>query len=94
MNHEENIAAAYWGSIFITIRSANVDLNRYSYLFKHELTHVFEFLIEGNVNLGTEIWFSEGIAIYGGGGLNGITSIADLDKWIAKTPMIRVREIQ
>ena len=82
--HEENIAAAYWGSIFITIRSADVNINRYDYLFRHELTHAFEFLIEGMVNLGTDVWFREGIAIYGGGGLNGITDLDDLENWIAQ----------
>jgi len=83
MYHDENIAAAYWGSVFITIRSASADLNLYNYLFKHELTHEFEFLIENAVNLGTDIWFSEGIAIYGGGGLNGIQDLEDLENWIA-----------
>jgi len=82
--HEESIAAAYWGSVFITIRSADVDINRYNYLFRHELTHAFEFLIEGTVNLGTDVWFREGIAIYGGGARNGITSVDDLDRWIAQ----------
>jgi hypothetical protein len=84
MYHEEGIAAAYWGSIFITIRSHNVNLSRYAYLFKHELTHAFEFLIEGTVSLGTDVWFREGIAIYCGGGLNGITDIDDLENWIAQ----------
>jgi len=82
--HEENIAAAYWGSIFITIRSEDVNINRYDYLFRHELTHVFQFLIEDKVNLSTEIWFSEGIAIYGGGGLYCIKDIDDLDRWITR----------
>jgi hypothetical protein len=81
-NHERNIAAAYWGSIFITIRSDDANIDRYDYLFRHELTHVFQFLIEGKVNLSTEVWFTEGIAIYGGGGLWGITDIEDLDQWI------------
>ena len=67
----------------MTIRSASADLNLYNYLFKHELTHEFEFLIEGAVNLGTDIWFSEGLAIYGGGGLNGIQDLEDLENWIA-----------
>ncbi|MFX1355234.1 MAG: hypothetical protein ACFFGP_14870, partial [Promethearchaeota archaeon] len=81
--HEENIAAAYWGSIFITIRSEDENINRYNYLFRHELTHVFQFLVEGKVNLSTEVWFTEGIAIYGGGGLGGITDIEDLEQWIS-----------
>ena len=83
--HEETIAYAFWGSIFITIRSPGFyPDHRYEYLFKHELTHVFEFLIEGMVNFVSDIWFTEGIAIYCGGGLNGITSIDDLDNWIAQ----------
>ena len=84
MNHEESLAAAYWGSIFITIRTPDVDWSRYAYLFRHELTHAFEFLIEGTVNLATDVWFREGIVIYGGGGLNGITDIEDLERWIAQ----------
>jgi hypothetical protein len=84
MHHEESIAYAYWGSIFMTMRSSNINWSIYDYLFKHELTHVFEFLIEGNVNLGTDIWFSEGIAIYNGGGLNGIENITDLNNWITQ----------
>jgi hypothetical protein len=85
--HERNIAAAYWGSVFITIRSENANINRYDYLFRHELTHVFQFLIEGKVNLSTEVWFAEGIAIYGGGGLGGITDIEDLEQWINSNSM-------
>ena len=84
MHHQETIAAAYWGSIFITMRSPNVNWSRYAYLFRHELTHAFEFLIEGTVNLGTDVWFREGIAIYGGGRLNGIVDIDDLERWIAQ----------
>ena len=82
--HQENIAAAYWGSVFITIRTDHINVNRYNYLMKHELTHVFQFLIEGHVNLSSEIWFTEGIAIYCGGGLWGIRDIADLENWIAQ----------
>ena len=82
--HEENIAAAYWGSIFITIRSATADINRYDYLFRHELTHVFEFLIEDHYNIGTNVWFCEGIAIYAGGGLWCIRDVEDLEQWIAR----------
>jgi len=83
-NREENLAAAYWGSVFMTIRTDNLNHSRYDYLFRHELTHVFQFLIEDKVNLSTEIWFSEGIAIYAGGGLGGITDLQDLEQWIAK----------
>jgi len=82
-NQEEGIAAAYWGTIIITIRTVDFDTNRYNYLFKHELTHEFEFLIEGTVNLGTDVWFREGIAIYGGGGMNYIKNSDDLNHWIS-----------
>lgn len=82
--HSKNIAAAYWGSIFITVRTSELDTARYAYLFKHELTHAFEFLIEGTVNLAADMWFTEGIAIYCGGGLNRINIIGDLEYWISK----------
>jgi hypothetical protein len=81
MYHNEGIAAAYWGCIIITMRSHHPDMNRFEYLFKHELTHAFEFLIEGTVNLGTDVWFREGIAIYCGGGLGGIRDVQDLEEW-------------
>ena len=82
-NHPENIAAAYWGSIFITVRATELDSARYAYLFKHELTHVFEFLVEGTVNLAADMWFTEGIAIYCGG-LNRIKTTEEIEQWIAK----------
>ena len=82
-NHEEEIAAAYWGTIIITIREDDFNTTRYDYLFKHELTHQFEFLIEGTVNLGTDVWFREGIAIYGGGGMDYIKNNTDLNHWIS-----------
>jgi hypothetical protein len=81
--HERNIAAAWWGSVFITIRTEDVSISRYDYLLRHELTHEFQFLIEGHVNLSTPVWFTEAIAIYGGGGLWGIRDIEDLEQWIA-----------
>ncbi len=80
--HPERIAAAYWGTTIITFSSENL-LDRHGYLFKHELTHVFQFLIEGHVNLSTPVWFTEAIAIYGGGGMWGIRDTEDLDHWIA-----------
>ena len=82
--HEVSIAAAYWGTIIITIRASDFDAGHYEYLFRHELTHEFEFLIEGVVNLRTDLWFLEGIAIYAGGGLNRINTVADLDNWIVQ----------
>jgi len=81
--HPENIAEAYWGSIFITVRTQELDEDRYAYLFGHELTHVFEFLIEGAVNFAGEMWFTEGIAILVGGGLHRINNADDLNQWIS-----------
>lgn len=81
-NHEESIAAAWWGTIFLTVRTPDLDTNLYSYLFKHELTHEFEFLIEEYWNLGTDVWFREAIAIYCGGGFNYIKTVNDLEAWI------------
>jgi len=83
-NHPENMAAAYWGSIIITVRGSDINTTIYDYLFKHELTHVFEFLVEGTVNLAGEMWFTEGIAIVGGGGLNHIQTAEDLELWISR----------
>lgn len=82
--HSESIAAAYWGSVFLTVRTDDLDTGRYRYLFRHELTHQFEFLIEGTVNLNTDVWFREGIAIVVGGGLGRITDEADLAAWLAQ----------
>ena len=84
--HEETIFAAWWGSIFITIRNSVMDTTRLNYLFRHELTHEFEFLIEGTVNLGTDVWFREGIAIYIGsdGGWNYINNIDSLNSWMTR----------
>lgn len=81
--HPERLAAAWWGTIIITFSSEDLH-NRHGYLFKHELTHVFQFLIEGHFNLSTPVWFTEAIAIYGGGGLWGIRDTDDLDQWIAR----------
>lgn len=80
--HPERLAAAWWGTIIITFSSEDL-YNRHDYLFKHESIDVFQFLIEGHYNLSTPVWFTEAIAIYGGGGLWGIRDIDDLDRWIA-----------
>ena len=80
--HPENIAHAYWGTIFITVRTPELDTLFYEYLFKHELTHELEFLVEGKVNLLSEVWFREAIAIYSGGGFKRIKTVEDLDNWI------------
>ena len=39
-------------------------------------------MIEGTVNLGTDVWFREAIAIYCGGGFNFINTVDDLEDWI------------
>lgn len=82
-HHQESMAAAYWGSIFITVRNSVLDTTRYRYLFKHELTHAFEFLIEGTVNLGTDVWFREGVAVNIGsnGGWNYLRNVDSLNSW-------------
>jgi hypothetical protein len=82
--HEDRIAAAFWGTVIITLQSPSDNISRYDYLFLHELTHAFEFLIEGAPELGTDVWFREGIAIYCGGGRNYIKNVSDLDSWIAR----------
>lgn len=84
--HERSIFAAWWGSIFITIRNSVMDTTRLNYLFRHELTHEFEFLIEGTVNLGTDVWFREGIATYIGsdGGWDYIINVDSLNSWITR----------
>lgn len=81
--HPERLAAAWWGTVIMTFSSEDL-LSGHSYLFKHELTHVFQFLIEGHYNLSTPVWFTEAIAIYGGGGLWGIRNTDDLDQWISR----------
>ncbi len=83
VHHDERIAAAYWGCIFITLRSGNDNISQYEYVMRHELTHAFEYLIEGTPELGTDVWFREGIAIYGGGGRNYIKTVEDLEYWVA-----------
>lgn len=86
--HEENIAYAYWGTIFITVRMSELNEILYEYLFKHELTHELEFMVEGKLNLGTPVWFRESIAIYCGGGFNRIRTETDLDQWILENEKV------
>ncbi|UCE17280.1 MAG: hypothetical protein JSV84_10285 [Gemmatimonadota bacterium] len=83
--HPENLAAAYWGCYIITIRPSHMDERWYNYALytvKHELMHVFEFLIEGTVNLGTDVWFREGIAVDVGDGFEPRIDLDDLEVWI------------
>lgn len=90
-NHPENIAWAYWGGFIITIRSediAGIWYDRAVYTARHELTHQFEFLIEGREILGSNFWFKEGIAVYIGcleyTGWRTINSLSELEAWISE----------
>jgi len=89
-NHPENIAWAYWGGFIITIRSSDLIGHWYNYAVytaTHELTHIFEFLIEGREMLGTYVWFKEGIAVYTGcleyPGWQTIENLYELESWIS-----------
>ena len=62
--NEPEIAAAFWGCVLMTVRAEEPDTNRLDYVLKHELAHSFEYLIEGTPELGTDVWFREGIAVY------------------------------
>jgi len=90
-NHTENINWAYWGGFIITIRSAEISghwLNYTVYTVRHELTHIFEFLIEGRELLGTDVWFKEGIAVHVGclenTGWQTIKNLSELESWISQ----------
>jgi len=90
-NHPENIAWAYWGGFIITIRSSELIGHWYNYAVytaRHELTHIFEFLIEGREALGTDVWFKEGIAVHVGcledTGWQTIRSLSELESWISQ----------
>jgi hypothetical protein len=90
-NHPENIAWAYWGGFIITIRSSELIGHWYNYAVytaRHELTHIFEFLIEGREVLGTDVWFKEGIAVHVGcredTGWKTIRSLSELESWISQ----------
>lgn len=90
-NHTENIAWAYWGGFIITIRSPEIIGHWYNYTVytaRHELTHIFEFLIEGREVLGSDVWFKEGIAVHVGclehTGWQTINSISELESWISQ----------
>jgi hypothetical protein len=89
-NHEESINWAYWGGFIITIR-ASITGHRHDYVVytvAHELTHDLEFLIEGREDLGTDVWFKEGIAVYIGclesTAFRTIRSLNELESWIAQ----------
>jgi len=89
-SHSENIAWAYWGGFIITIRSSSLDGHWYNYAAytaAHELTHVFEFLIEGREILRTDVWFKEGIAVHTGSAEStiwqSINNLNELESWIS-----------
>ena len=86
LENEPAIAAAFWGSVLLTVHSLEPDTNRLAYLMKHELTHTFEYLIEGRAELGTDVWFREGLAVFCGsnGSWNHVSSVHDLEEWMAK----------
>lgn len=84
--HKDNVAASYWGCVIVTIRCARMDQTwrRYAeYTLRHEMTHAFEFLIEGAALLGTDVWFREGMAVLIGGGSPGgvVTECNELEWW-------------
>lgn len=90
-NHPENINWAYWGGVIITIRASEIEghWTRYvKYTVAHELTHMFEFLIEGREVLGTDVWFREGIAVHIGCRVDPswqtVTTLTQLESWIAE----------
>ena len=90
-NHAENIAWAYWGGFIITIRSSDISghwRNYAVYTSRHELTHIFEFLIEGREVLRTDDWFNEGIAVHVGclenTGWQTIQNLSELEAWISQ----------
>ena len=89
--HSENIAWAYWGGFIITIRSEDIIGHWYNYAVytaRHELTHIFEFLIEGREVLGSYMWFKEGIATHVGclenTGWQIIENLSELEAWISQ----------
>jgi hypothetical protein len=90
-NHTENINWAYWNGFIFTIRSSEITGHWYNYAVytvRHELTHVFEFLIEGRESLATDVWFREGIAVHVGcveeTGWSTIRELSELESWISQ----------
>ncbi|MDH5385632.1 MAG: hypothetical protein OEY18_13070 [Candidatus Aminicenantes bacterium] len=90
-NHPETIAYAYWNGFIITIRSSDlvgIWYTRAVYTATHELTHIFEFLIEGRHVLSTYEWFNEGIAVHTGcleqPGWQTIENLSELESWISE----------
>ncbi|MFC1791353.1 DUF418 domain-containing protein [Gemmatimonadota bacterium] len=91
LHHPETVNWAYWAGFIITIRSPEISGFWYDYTVytvRHELTHEFEFLIEGRGGLGTDVWFREGLAVHvgcmEGTGLQPVRSLSELDAWIGQ----------
>jgi len=94
-NHPESINWAYWGGFIFTIRTSDISGIYYDYAvytFRHELEHVFEFLIEGREVLGTEVWFKEGIAVHIGcmesNIFKTVETVSELEAWISQNQKI------
>ncbi len=90
-NHAQQFFA--FGFIIYSIDSPhNYFAEKYSYLIKHELMHVFQHLL----GLGLdgyedwpEVWFSEGMAEFmAGGGPNVITNYNEVNAWLADSDHI------
>jgi hypothetical protein len=86
LENEPAIAATFWGSVLITVQSNDPDTTRLAYLMKHELTHTLEYLIEGRAELGTDVWFREGLAVYCGsnGSWDHVSTVDDLEDWMTR----------
>jgi hypothetical protein len=94
-HHSEGINWAYWGGFIITIRSSDLSgiwYDRAVYTVRHELTHEFEFLIEGREALGTDMWFREGLATHVGclepTGWRTIRDLYELESWISQNQSV------
>jgi len=88
-NHPESVNWAYWAGFIITIRSSEISGSWVAYTVytvRHEMTHEFEFLIEGRGGLGTDVWFREGLAVHVGcleyPDWQTIRSLVELEAWI------------
>lgn len=91
IDHDESINWAYWGGFIMTIRSSSINgywLDYTLYTATHELTHVFEFLIEGRDSLASDFWFKEGIAVHVGCMRSTIyktiTTLDELENWLSQ----------
>ena len=84
LDNDPDIAAAFWGSVLMKVRNERPDTNLLRYVLRHELTHAFEYLIEGTPELGTDVWFREGLAVYyaSNGSWNSMNSVDNLEAYI------------